>query len=136
MIDPLYKRFLSFRISNPVFREIRRQFFLLILILFGSFRMFIQIIPEANQLKKFLFIFFVAMDMPQRQSHGLHLKPIPDTPNCFNILRVCSIRLNFLPDFLNMHRHGCDIPDRIHVPDLPEQLLLGKYMVGVFPPGR
>ena len=50
----------------------------------------------------------------------LHLKPIPNTPYRLDILRVGCIYFYFLTDFLDMHRYRCDIPDGLHIPDLPE----------------
>ena len=61
----------------------------------------------------------------------LHLKPIPNPPDRLNILRLRRIELDLLADLFNMHRHGGDVTDGFHVPDLAEQLLLGEHVVGV-----
>lgn len=48
----------------------------------------------------------------------LYFEPVPHAPYGFNILRLCRIQFNFLPDFLNMHRNGGNITDGLHIPDL------------------
>ena len=50
----------------------------------------------------------------------LHLKPISHTPNGFNILRLRRIILNLFTNFLDMDGNGCNITDRIHIPNFPE----------------
>lgn len=50
----------------------------------------------------------------------LNLKAVSHAPNRLDILRLRCIKLNLLTDFLDMHRYRCDIPDGLHIPDLPE----------------
>ena len=50
----------------------------------------------------------------------LNFKSVSNSPNCLNILRLRRIKLDLLPDLLNMHRNRSNIPHRLHIPDLPE----------------
>ena len=58
-------------------------------------------------------------------------KPVSNAPYRLNILRLGRIKLDLLPDFLDMHRHRGDISDRLHIPDLIKQLFFCIYMVWI-----
>ena len=62
---------------------------------------------------------------------SLYLKPVPDTPDCLDILRFGGFEFDLFPDLLNMHRDCGNIPDGIHIPDLAEQFFFGIYVIGV-----
>ena len=49
-----------------------------------------------------------------------NFKPISNSPDRFNILRFRRIKLDLLPDLLNMHRNRSNISHRLHIPDFPE----------------
>ena len=54
---------------------------------------------------------------------------IAGTPNSLYILGFIGIHLNLFPDLFDMHSHGCDISDRLHIPDLTEKFFLCEHMV-------
>ena len=62
---------------------------------------------------------------------SLYLKPVPDTPDCLDILRFGGFEFDLFPDLLNMHRDCGNIPDGLHIPDLAEQFFFGIYVIGV-----
>lgn len=49
-----------------------------------------------------------------------NFKSVSNPPDRFNILRFCRIKLDLLPDLLNMHRNRSNISHRLHIPDFPE----------------
>ena len=49
-----------------------------------------------------------------------NFKSVSNSPDRFNILRFCRIKLDLLPDLLNMHRNRSNISHRLHIPDFPE----------------
>ena len=57
-------------------------------------------------------------------STSLYFEAIPHAPDCLNVLRLRRIEFNFLANLLNVYRDGRDVTDRLHVPDLTEQLVL------------
>ena len=59
----------------------------------------------------------------------LHFKPVSHTPYGLYILRMRSVILDLFSDFLNMHSNCGNISDRLHIPDLTEQLFLCVHMV-------
>ena len=61
----------------------------------------------------------------------LNLKTVPDSPDRLYILGLSRIEFDLLPDLLDMHRHGRDITDGFHIPDLPEQFFFCEHPVGI-----
>jgi len=57
-------------------------------------------------------------------STSLYFEAIPHAPDCLNILRLRRIEFNLLANLLDVDRYGRDVTDRLHVPDLTEQLVL------------
>ena len=57
-------------------------------------------------------------------STSLYFEAIPHSPYCLNILRLRRIEFNLLANLLDVDRYGRDVTDRLHVPDLTEQLVL------------
>ena len=59
------------------------------------------------------------------------LKPVPHAPDRLNILRFRRVKLDLLADLLDMHGNRRDVSQGLHIPDLAEELFLGKYVVRV-----
>ena len=60
------------------------------------------------------------------------LKPISHAPDRLDVLGFGGVFLDLLADLLDMYGDGGDISDGLHIPDLPEELFLRKYMVRIF----
>ena len=60
-----------------------------------------------------------------------HFKPISNSPDRLNILRLGRIKFDLLTDLLDMHGNRRNVADGLHVPDLIKELFLRKYMVGI-----
>ena len=65
----------------------------------------------------------------------LLFKSIPHTPNCFDILRIRSIKFNLLTNLFNMNGNGRNVTDRIHIPDFTEEFFFRIYMIRIFSKG-
>ena len=61
----------------------------------------------------------------------LDFESVPHAPDRLNVLRFLGVQLNLLANLFDMHGHGRDIADGLHIPDIREQLLFAEYPVGI-----
>ena len=62
----------------------------------------------------------------------LHFKPVAYAPYGLNVLGLGRIVFYLFTYLLYMHGDRGYVSDGVHIPYLPEELLLGKNMVGMF----
>ena len=60
-----------------------------------------------------------------------HFKAVSHAPDGLDVLRIRGIVFNFLTDLFDVYRYRRNISDAVHVPDLAEQLFLGKHMIRI-----